>query len=114
MSFYSNLATTATSLLTKFGQNITFRDKQTYDPVTGVASGSVIDNVTIGLFQRIPNNIIDGTRIKTGDRLIVIDSSYVPTINQSVVISNTEWSIQEIEEVNPAGTDLVYFVRIRK
>ena len=114
MSFYSNLATTATNLLTKFGQNIKFRDKQTYDPVTGVASGGGLDHVTIGLFQRIPNSIIDGTRIKTGDKLIVIDGSYAPTIDQAVVIGSGEWSIEEIEEVNPAGTDLVYFVRIRK
>ena len=114
MSFYSNLATTATSLLTKYGQTITFRSKQSYDPVTGVASGSASDNTTIGLFQRIPNSLIDGTRIKTGDRLIVIDNSYEPSMNENVVIGSGIWSIQEIEEVNPAGTGLVYFVRIRK
>lgn len=114
MSFYNSLASTATRLLTKYGQTITFRTKQSYDPVTGVASGSSPDITTVGLFQRIPNTVIDGTRIKTGDKLLVIDGSYAPTIDQAVVIGSGEWSIEEIEEVNPAGTDLVYFVRIRK
>ena len=114
MSFYENMAVTATRLLTKYGQTITFRTKTTFDPVTGAESGSSTDSTTIGLFQRIPDRLIDGTRILSSDKLIVIDSSYTPDLSQKVIIGGDQYSIEEINEVNPAGTSIVYFVRLRK
>jgi len=114
MSFYGNLASTATRLLTKYGQSLTFRTQTTFDPVTGVESGSSADTTTIGIAQRLPDNLIDGTRIKQSDKLFVIDSSYEPNMSDKLVIGSDLYSIQDIQTSSPAGTDLVYFVRVRK
>ena len=115
--FYDNMAATTASLIAKFGKDVTVRRTTagTYDAVTETTTGAVsTDTVTKGIEQTIKSELIDGTRIKTGDRLFVLGNSFAPTVDDDVLIGAVAWSIINVRPVSPAGTDLVYFVQVRK
>ncbi len=117
MGFYENMAATASSLITKFGKPITISRTvgETDDPVTGVhVTGTTTEYTPNGIFQTIKASLIDGTRIKFGDKMFVIDNSFTPLLTDVVPISGSDWAIEEITPVEPANLALVYFVRIRK
>lgn len=112
--FYNNLASVASRLLTKFGQDVVFRSSLTVNPLTGALTGTQTDVTTKGIFKKIPDNLVDGTRIKSTDKMVVINNSYTPTMSDRVIMGTDIYTIQEIHTSSPAGVDLVYGVRLRK
>lgn len=112
MTFYSETADTVTDLLTEFGQAITItRESSVFDAVKGrdisVSSESLS---TVGIWQVISAKLIDGTRIRLGDKFLVIDGTVAPRMGDRI----DGWSIVEITEINPAGTVLAYKLLVRK
>lgn len=117
MSFYDEMAATATELLTEFGAPVTLTRVTggRIDPITGVVTPGTDDTqTTIGMLKKFPDNLIDGTRIQSGDRTLILDASVEPLMTDRPVIGGQEWTPVSIETVNPAGTPLVYFVHSRK
>lgn len=136
MTFYSEMADTATELLTEFGQKITItRPSLNFDPVTNKpTSGGTVNNTTVGLFTNIDRSLVDGTRIQDIERVMVIDASFAPRMGDLVDVSGAvvaesvgaapgiilsagqavAWTIVAIREINPAGTPVCYFVQVRR
>jgi len=114
--FYNRLANTATRLIIKYGQSLLLvRSGNSVDPVTGVAtSGSGISYKIMGILQTYPDNLIDGTRIKQSDRLVIIDGSIAPLLTDKIKVENQEWNIESLKTSNPAGTKLVHFIQVRR
>ena len=83
MAFYDRMADTATRLLTKFGKPVTFeRVTSVFNPITGMdTSRTVTEHTTVGVEVPIRNALIDGTRIQVGDRFLIVDDSYAPTMS---------------------------------
>lgn len=112
--FYDERATEARELLAEFGAPIAFT--RLVGEVRNPATGAIITPGTPtvfspnGVFIAIKSNLIDGTRIKAGDKLLITDDSFAPAMTDKI----SGWSIQEISGSNPAGTPLVYFTRVRK
>lgn len=117
MSFYAGLRATADRLLDQFGMTVVIqRPKQgVIDPVAGVMARIAPELIqTTGVLQRIPDSLMDGTRVKQGDRWLTLTAGVKPEITDRLLIGGVSWSITEIEEVSPAGTELVYRVRARR
>ena len=116
MSFYSNLAATASRLLTKYGQDVVLKRTTgvTINPVTGVETGSETTILTTGILKTYPDNLIDGSRITSSMRMLVLTSAVEPVLSDKVTIQNQDWNIEEIQTANPAGTTLVYMVRVNR
>lgn len=115
--FYDKMAATASRLVVKFGKSITIRRTTagTFDPVTGTQTGdTTADLTTNGIEQKIDTKLIDGTRIQNGDRMFVFDKTQVPTVEDQIIVNSVPWSIVMVTPVSPAGTDIVYFVQVRK
>jgi hypothetical protein len=112
MAFYDDMATTVTELLTEFGVAITLtRTDGVFDPVAAkTTSASDADVATIGVWQTIRATLVDGSRIRAGDKFLVIDASQAPRMSDKIA----GWSIVEINEINPAGTVLAYRLQVRK
>ena len=112
--FYDDMAATAADLLEEFGAPITFTRTvgEVRNPVTGAITtpGSTQPFTPNGVIVPIKARLIDGTRIKAGDQVMIIDNSFEPLMSDKT----SGWSIQEIESKKPAGTLLVSFVRVRK
>lgn len=113
-AFYDEMAAVARDLLREFGAPITFTRTtgEVKNPVTGAitTTGTTTSHSPMGVIVPIKSNLVDGTRIKAGDKLLITDDSFAPLMTDKV----TGWAIQEIEDKNPAGTPLVYFTRVRK
>jgi len=119
MSFYSEMAEMATELITEFGQDIviTREINEVINPVTGeVEVEADSQEYTVkGVKKKYPLSLIDGTRITSSDREILMDASVVePLITDTISINNQEWPIMEIHSINPAGIPLIYSVRVRR
>jgi len=117
MGFYDGMAETAAKLIGKFGADVVFQSTSagTFDPVIGETVGAITNETTTkGIQKRYSAALIDDTRIKSGDKLFVVDDSYKPLMSDKIKISTEYWNIINIEEVTPAGVSLVYFVQVRK
>lgn len=117
MEFYERMAATASRLLTKFGGTVTLSriTGESVDPITGVVTpGTDNSQTTIGILQKFPDNLVDGTRIKKGDRTLILDSSVEPLMTDTPEIGGDNWSVMSIETVKPASLPLVYFVHCRQ
>lgn len=112
--FYDGMASVARELLAEFGAPIVFTrvTGEVKNPVTGQVTtlGTTTTFSPNGVIVPINAKLIDGTRIKAGDQLCIIDDTLEPLMSDKIA----GWSIQEIGYKKPAGTPLVYFVRVRK
>jgi len=117
MSFYEDRAVSAGKLISKFGQTVTVTrtSGEEVDPITGtVTAGTEETFLPKGIFQKIPDSLIDGSRITDSDRMLILDDTVAVDQSDTITISGQEWPIQDIKPSNPAGTPLVYFVRVRR
>jgi len=117
MSFYSDIAATALSLLQKFGQTITLVrvTGASVDPVTGAAvAGTDASVTTTGVLGKFPDKLIDGTRILASDRRLILSNEQTPVMSDLVTVNGYNWTIIDIETVSPAGTDVIYICQVRR
>jgi hypothetical protein len=115
-NFYTTMAATASRLINKYGQVLYLvRSGDSVDPVTGATTaGSGMNYKIRGILQTYPNNLVDGARIKTSDRLVIIGGTTTPLIADKVRFESQDWNIESIKTSNPAGTALIYFVQVRR
>lgn len=117
MTFYAEMADVATELLTEFGQTVTITRTTggSIDPVTGVETpGTTAVYSPVGVLKPYPNRLIDGTRIKAGDRELIVDDTVEPLLTDAITVNGEALVAQEIEVVSPAGTPIVYKIRVRR
>lgn len=136
MTFYSEMADTATDMLTEFGQSIVItRPSLNFSNITNKpVSGGTVSLATVGLFTKIDRSLVDGTRIQDTDRVMVIDASVSPRMGDLLDVSGMvtpesvgaapgiilspgqalSWTIVAIKDINPAGTPICYFVQVRR
>ena len=117
MTFYTDMAAVANDLLAEFGAPVILlrTTPGTFDPVTETETGATTAELTTtGIQKSYKAELIDGTRIKHGDKLYVLDDTQVPDLTDKLNVGSEYWSIVNIDEKNPAGTALVYLVQVRK
>jgi len=116
-AFYNGLAATAARLITKFGAvgTITRTTGGSVDPVTGdTTAGTTVTYSPNTIVQRYADELVDGTRILSSDRLIILDNTIEPLTTDKITIRGENWTIVSINESRPAGIPLVYFVQARR
>jgi hypothetical protein len=116
-AFYLKLGSTAAKLLQKFGSKVIFKRivRKPINQVTGQAFlGTTFELSTNGFVQRYADKLIDDTRIKDSDRLLIIDNSFQPILTDRPQIDGQQWNIVDIKAVQPAALPLVYFVQVRR
>lgn len=112
---YSDLTTTATRLITDFGQAVTFtrNGSVNYDPTAGVTSSSqstydakvVLDgNLKIELGE---------TTLAGKDIPASVSSTTAPKIGDTATINSENYRVTEVNPLQPAATVIFYDVRLR-
>lgn len=119
MAFYDAMAETATRLLTKYGKVVTMERKtSTFNAITGKDTvASLATFSPLGVETPINARLIDGTRVRVGDRFLILDTStgYVPDMADKLYDSaGVVSSIVAIETISPAGTPVAYKLQVRK
>lgn len=117
---YAELATTATELLTEFGQNVTRRAYTigAYDPATGSATPTTADTTRKGAvfdynLQGAGASFVRGTQIQAGDKQLLLDAAGTVTQHDHFIIGGVEYVVQTFSIVNPAGTPVMHDIHLR-
>lgn len=137
-AFYDRMAATVTRLLTEYGTAVNIvRPALNFDNATNQpTSGGNTVIASTGVFRSIARRLVDGTRIQSGDRELVMVPDVEVRMGDRIDVSSIgdttattvggapgiilgagvagSWAIQEINEVRPAGTILAYVVRVRR
>lgn len=120
MTFYTELRKTAEKLLIDKGQRVTLRKASSggYNPATGT------NTVTYTSYSNIPaavlnfkNFEIDGTLILRSDKKILLGAdslTVVPAKEDQISIAGVYHAVLEVEQVSPAGTDVIYKLQCRR
>ena len=112
---YDRAAATALKLLTKYGRSVTVTSVTpgTYDPAAGSITNTTATSTAKGLVTEHKATDIDGTLIKAGDKKLLLDSSAVISIDDSVTVGSDVYSVVGVSELNPAGTRVMWTCNIR-
>tara|TARA_R110000796_G_scaffold42012_5_gene104144 strand:+ start:1162 stop:1521 length:360 start_codon:yes stop_codon:yes gene_type:complete len=116
-AFYDSMAATAAKLITKFGAvgTLTRTTGGSVNPVTGaIIAGTTVTYSPNTIVQKYSDDIVNGTRILSSDRLIILDNTIEPLTTDVITIRGENWTVISIAESRPAGIPLVYFVQARR
>lgn len=117
MNLYSDLAKTALSLLSKFGQTVTRREyvSGVYDPLTGTAAQTFVDTNRKGVIFDFGPGItsVRGQLIQVTDKQLLLDVTGPITANDHFVVGGIEYTVVTLGEINPAGTPVIYELHLR-
>jgi hypothetical protein len=118
MTFYSEMADVADDLIIEFGQTVTHRVQSgtAYDPDTGSSSVSYVDSDGHGCMVEFDKDVIDGTKVRIGDKLCLLSPIGVtePKDGDKIVIGSETWSVvPPVSVVAPAGVACLYEVQLR-
>lgn len=117
MSFYGRMAATTQRLIQDKGAPVTLRrPKRTeYDPITGDDTEHPPQDLpTHGVAKRYRHDLIDGTRIRQGDKELTLTDEQVPQMGDTVIAADGTWAIVAIDPIQPAETVLGYRLQVRQ
>ncbi len=113
-----DLSATATRLMKSLGDEtyvkITRTTGGTLDPVLGEDTGgttSVID--VVGVVVKLDSNLIDDERIKSTDKMILLDKEVTPLYTDLITFDGVDNTVVSIMEINHAGTTQLWKVVTR-
>jgi hypothetical protein len=112
---YLGVKNTASSLLTKFGQQLTFTRtaNSTYDPNTGTSTTSSSTYTKYACaFDYTDRERAEGT-IQTGDRRLLAEG-HTYAVDDSVSLNGETWRIVSISNIQPGDTVVACNLQIRK
>lgn len=117
MSLYSDLAKTALSLLSQFGQTVTRREyvSGAYDPATGTAAQTFVDTSRKGALFDFGQGVtsVRGQLVQVTDRQLLLDATGPVTADDHFIAGGTEYTVVSLGEINPAGTPVIYDLHLR-
>lgn len=118
MSFYDDMAATATELLTEFGLPLTLTRQSagSYDPATGSATITTSTQPAVGLVMSWNSGVIDGSMIKAGDKQLLLSATGItaPVLGDTVTFDGVVHTLVDpLKPLSPAGVVVLYECNIR-
>ncbi|MEM1189940.1 MAG: hypothetical protein AAGI72_15515 [Pseudomonadota bacterium] len=114
--FYTDLADTAGELLAEFGRPLTFTRsaRGAFDPATGTVASTASTYTLNGVVTKFKNSEIDGERILSKDRRVLVDGrGQEPAVGDTVQIEGKSARVQDYMPLSPAGVAVMYAVQAR-
>jgi len=120
MNVYEKMQEAALEILAEMGKDIEIKREvgEVHDPIRGtVTPGTTQTHQAKGVVVNYRNEEIDGTKIRRGDRLCVIEAkslSIVPNTDDRVEANNTAYTVEDVEVAMPTDVPIVYFLQVRQ
>ena len=125
MSFYTDLRSTADTLLRDKGQAMTLTQiaAGAYDPDTGTSTPTEAEHPVRGaVFDYSERTIAgsataDGTLIQAGDRKVLLSAqglTVVPAPGWKLTIGAVVWQIVNVKTSDPGGVAVLYTLQVRR
>lgn len=112
---YTRSRATAENLIKKFGQPATLvrtvSGGTPYDPVT-----DMVDYPCTIVVQDYADALIDGTRIKRGDKKVMVSTKGLtvePATSDALVIGTTSHEVVMVKPLSPGGTVVMWEIQAR-
>ena len=67
-----------------------------------------------GVMKPYPDSLIDETRILSSDRMLFIDNTVEPALDDEVTVDGETWNIVSIRVHKPTTVALGYWLQLRK
>ena len=95
---------TATALMQSLGDKtyvtITRKSCGVYDPVAGETTGEVTNILpATGVVTKLDSRLIDGTRIKSTDKMILLDKEVTPVYTDLITFGGIDHTVVDIGEI---------------
>lgn len=119
MTFYTDLAATADSMLKEFGAPAVLRRASggAYDPATGgVPSSDLADELIVAAVFDYAEGLINGSLIQVGDKQAYVSVLGVapPKTSDVVIWQEQRYTIVKPLVLSPAGENVLYELQMRK
>lgn len=115
---YAQLTTTATRLLTKFGEDttITRLGGATFDPSLGSFSGGTTTTLAgQGVRLNYSSSEVDGEIIRRDDaRLYFSGDVGTPETDDDCLFDAEHYRVMNVRALSPEGTDIMYELQLRR
>lgn len=114
---YDAMQATASRLLDKFGSQTTVRvvTGKTYNPATGSNDKTYTNATGNGVTVNFRNSEIDGDLVRSSDiKLIIENLTTEPVVDSEVTVRGGVYRVMDVMPLNPAGTNLIYTLQLRK
>ena len=113
-----DLSSTTTRLIKKLGDetyvSITRKSGGTFDPVEGTTTGEASSVLpAVGAVTKVDSRVVDGTRIKATDKMIILDKEITPLYTDLISFGGVDHTVVDIDEVNHAGVTQLWKVICR-
>lgn len=113
--FYDDFVTDAQEMIAEFGRDIILLNRQRggYDPRTNTMSDAADTSRTVrAVFTDYKAKDIDGTVIKTGDKLCLIAGA---VDGKEIIVDGVDqYAIKNVEAVQPGDTLILSKVQVRR
>ena len=108
---YSKIANTAKRLINKFGRTI-IKKTATSGGTEWNPTQTEVDTNIIGVFTNFSKMEIDGTLIQINDKKIL---TYDEVVLTDIIVDNgIEYTVMNVDVIQPADLKLIYKVQVRK
>lgn len=105
-SFYRDMDSLASELLTEFGSPATSRTVTKTKPnAQGKSEKSTVD--VAGLAVRTSNQHVQAMFEKTSTVMMVVKFPTEPGTESFIIHANEIWKVQEVKIINPLGTSMI-------
>jgi len=117
MSFYADMAKTASDMLAEFGQPVTFNYETggTYDPVLQVETGAVAQQIIVNAYpSKFMQSEVSDTTLSSDIKLVCEKTSVKPVAGWECVLNSATYRVMDSEAIGLAGDEVIYYVQLRK
>ena len=115
---YAKIARTATDLLSKFGQSITFvsTSEAAYSTATGGAVVTEIESSVVGVTLDYKSSEIDGTRVQQGDVRVYMEAKQglSPKAGDKIIIDSFAWQVVASRPLKPGPLTVLHDMQLRR
>lgn len=113
-----DLSKVATRLLTKLASSdhikLVVKSGGVLDPVEGETTGATPSDIDcVGAVIKIDQNLVDGERILSSDKMAIIDNQKTPTMENQIKVDDKVYEIIKIIELNHAGITQLWTIIYR-
>jgi len=117
VTFYADMAATASELLAEFGTTATLVRPAvgTYNPAAGTATSTPASHAGRGAMFEYAQRDIDGTVIRQGDMRVYLaaDLAVTPQTGDTLTIGGKTWKVMASRPLAPAGVTVIHDCQVR-
>ncbi len=117
--FYDNVILVAQNLIGDFGSKTTVILKRpagaAVEPISGTRLNPKFKDIRLSaVVTSFADRNIDGTRIKTGDKKVILDNSVEPLTSDMIEIDCVLMTIINVKAIKPAEQVIMYQIQARQ